>query len=100
MLCSVILKEGKGQGMNRRASGRVALPYLSAWRNKRFLTQRGLAEASGISGNTINALEQGYRQANYSTLGKLARALGITPEQLANADPAANEQRIKQEGQP
>lgn len=83
--------------MGKQTTGRVALPYLAAWRRKRFITQRGLADASGVSGNAINALEQGYRQANYATLGKLARALGITPEQLANSNPFASEQGTKQE---
>ena len=73
-------------------TGRVALPYLAAWRAKLFKTQRALSAESGVSVNTINSLEHGYTRANYSTLGKLARGLGITPEQLVRTNPFPSEE--------
>ena len=49
---------------------------------KRIRTMRGmnqvdLAEASGVSQNTISEIETGRREARPATLGKLARALGV-----------------------
>ncbi len=49
---------------------------------KRIRTMRGmnqvdLAEASGVSQNTISEIETGRRKARPATLGKLARALGV-----------------------
>ena len=75
--------------MAEETTGRVSLPYLRRWRRKRFKTLRTLEVDSGVSRNTIINLELGRRQANYDTLGKLARGLGITPEQLVNVDPDA-----------
>ncbi len=49
---------------------------------KRIRTMRGmnqvdLAEASGVSQNTISEIETGRRKARPATLGKLAKALGV-----------------------
>lgn len=82
--------------MIKRSTGRVALPYLVTWRTKQFKTQRMLAANSGVSASAINALERGKQQANYATVGKLARGLGITPEQLVNVNPEADEQKNTQ----
>lgn len=75
------------KGMSTPTSGRIALPYLRAWRNARFLTMRDLASVSKVGTRTINELEHGRRQANFATVGRLARALGLTPEQLAWVNP-------------
>jgi transcriptional regulator with XRE-family HTH domain len=73
--------------MHSSPSGRVALPYLRSWRNRRYLTIRGLAKASGVGTRTINEIELGRRQANFATVGRLAGALGLTSEQLARVNP-------------
>lgn len=73
--------------MRSSPSGRVALPYLRSWRKRRFLTIRALAKASGVGTRTINEIELGRRQANYATVGRLSKALNLTPEQLAWASP-------------
>lgn len=56
---------------------------LRALRTRRVLTQRALAERSGVSLNTINRIEQGRLEPRFSTIHKLAGALGVSPEVLA-----------------
>lgn len=73
--------------MRTSPSGRVVLPYLRDWRNTRMLTIRALAKASGVATRTINELELERRQANFATVGRLAKALGLTPQQLAHVPP-------------
>ena len=62
------------------------LPYLKAWRNRRILTMRELAQSAGVAEATIVNLEKGGT-ARQSTIKKLARALGLAPEQLLYEDP-------------
>ena len=50
------------------------------------MTQEELAEASGVSRNTISRLETGTQEARPSTVRKLADALGVEPEHLADFD--------------
>lgn len=85
--------------MTQKRTGRVALPYLAAWRTKQFKTQRMLASSSGVSASSINALERGYTQANFATVGKLARGLGISMDQLVHVNPEAGEQKNRDEGE-
>lgn len=68
-------------------AGRVALVHLRAWRDHHLLSQRALAEKSGVSPATINNIEQGHTSANYATIGKLAKALGVAPRALLKAPP-------------
>ncbi|HLW00090.1 MAG TPA: helix-turn-helix transcriptional regulator [Ktedonobacterales bacterium] len=75
--------------MTHSTSGRVSLPYLRAWRNARFLTIRALAKAARVGPMTISELEHGRRQANFATVGRLAKALALTPHQLTYAPPPA-----------
>jgi transcriptional regulator with XRE-family HTH domain len=65
---------------------RVTLPYLREWRQHRLLSQAELGEASSLSLVTISHLENGG-QANFATVGKLAKALNITREQLVRERP-------------
>ena len=55
---------------------------LKELRQRRVLTLRELEEESGVSYNTIWRLENGYTDARPSTIRKLAKALGVEPEDL------------------
>jgi transcriptional regulator with XRE-family HTH domain len=66
-----------------------AVPSLYAYRLDQALTQRELAERSGVSLNTINRLERGFT-ARPPTIRKLAAALGVEPRDLM-AEPDAAE---------
>jgi transcriptional regulator with XRE-family HTH domain len=57
--------------------------YLKEWRKVRFLTQRELATAAGISHRSIVAIENGeVKEPHPGTLRNLAAALEIEPAQL------------------
>jgi transcriptional regulator with XRE-family HTH domain len=51
-------------------------------RQKAVLTQKELAQRSGISENTINLLESGRRPPRPKTTRALAQALGVRPTEL------------------
>ena len=61
----------------KRLGGRVA-----ELRRSRDITQVQLAEYLGISQQTINAYETGYRRFPVSVLPPLARYLGLTLDEL------------------
>ena len=46
-------------------------------RERRNLSQRALAEASGLSRNTLSLLERGQTSPTVSTLKRIAKALGV-----------------------
>ena len=52
-------------------------------RQRNFLTQKELAQMSGVHFTSINKLERGVTKARASTVRKLANALGVTPQYLA-----------------
>ena len=52
-------------------------------RQRNFLTQKELAQMSGLHFTSINKLERGVSKARASTVRKLAKALGVTPQYLA-----------------
>lgn len=57
--------------------------HLTKFRKAANLTQTELAEASGVDLSIISRLESRKRRgASYLTTLRLARALGIEPEQL------------------
>ena len=60
-----------------------ALPIHRSWAE---MTQEELAEASDVSRNTISRLETATQEARPSTARKLAGALGVEPELLADFD--------------
>jgi transcriptional regulator with XRE-family HTH domain len=60
----------------------VRLPGLKPLRERAYLTQAALAEKSGVSEVTINRVEQGKHAARFSTIHKLAAALGVEPDAL------------------
>lgn len=51
-------------------------------RNRAKMTQKGLADVSGVSANTIINFENGHNQPRVQTLMKLAEALNIPWEYL------------------
>ena len=59
----------------------LPIPRLREWRNKRALSQEELARRSGISRTTIIKIEAG-RGAWPQTVRKLAKALGVKPDDL------------------
>ena len=56
---------------------------LRQLREAKVLSQRELAEKSGVSPTTIINIETGKIRPHPSTLRKLAEALGVAPEELA-----------------
>jgi transcriptional regulator with XRE-family HTH domain len=56
---------------------------LTALREGKEFSQRGLAKAAGLSQQTVNNLEHGVSEPTLETAKKLAGALGVTLEQLA-----------------
>ena len=56
---------------------------IKEWREKRGLTQQGLAEAAGISVSVVSKLEQGtITDPHWSVVQALANALGVGTDQL------------------
>ena len=62
------------------------LKGLRGVRQDRALSQRDVAEASGVTLSTINRLELGRQSAYPTTVRKLARALGVEPRALYGSD--------------
>lgn len=90
-----------GKEKRERAPQGVMLPYLRDWRLYKLMSMRSLSDASGVSTNTINAIENQQSYARFHTLGKLARGLGLTPEELTYQQPPVvpgQKQREEDEG--
>lgn len=68
--------------MPRGEGGLTRLPKLKEVRERRLLTQAELAQRSGVAETTINRLENARHEARFSTVRKLAEALGVEPEAL------------------
>src|SRR5215211_5387364 len=60
----------------------MALTRLKQLREEAVLTVHELAEASGVSDDTISKIENGQRVARPNTLRKLARALDVSQQEL------------------
>lgn len=56
---------------------RTMAKRLKEWRKKRDLSQRDLADASGVSREYIARIELGQHDPTLSTLEKLAKALKV-----------------------
>lgn len=56
---------------------------LTELRAKAGMTQAELAEASGVSLGSVRNLEQGIRQPSWEMVQKLASALGVSFDELA-----------------
>ena len=60
------------------------LGHLKEIREGKYLSQRMLAQRSGVSRPTIARLEAG-EQARYTTVWKLAETLGVEPGELVGS---------------
>ena len=55
---------------------------LRELRQQQFLTQHMLAERSGVSQVAIARIERNRAEPHFSTIHKLATALGVRPEEF------------------
>jgi transcriptional regulator with XRE-family HTH domain len=62
------------------------VPHLKTIRTARLLTQRMLAQRSGVSRPTIARLERGDEPARPPTIWKLADALDVEPSVLIGVE--------------
>ena len=60
----------------------MQLPRLKERRERALLTQAELAKRSGVAEVTINRIENGRHEPRFSTVRKLAGALGVEPAEL------------------
>src|SRR5215216_4966919 len=75
------------KGTNRSQAGK----NLAALREWRMWTQVRLAEEAGISPTTVSGIENGrISRPRFGTLRKLARALGVEPEELISGEGSAS----------
>ena len=58
---------------------RIDPEVIKAYREQATLTQRELAQCSGVTLSTINRLEQGMQEPHISTVRKIAKALEWRP---------------------
>lgn len=63
----------------------MRLSQLKALRERALLTQAGLAAKAGVSEVTINRIEADRHDPRFSTIRKLAVALGVPPEELSES---------------
>lgn len=61
---------------------------LRAAREHKRLTREQLALAAGLSAATIGTLETGWRRPSRAALLRIATALGVSPRDLVDPDPA------------
>jgi transcriptional regulator with XRE-family HTH domain len=66
---------------------------IALWRKDSHLTQAQLAETLGVSQPTMNAYELGQRRVPVSALPVLAKALGVSLEELLGESKAATKKR-------
>ena len=64
----------------------VDVAKLRELRRRRVLTMEELAEKASVGRNTIWRLEHGVMGAQPRTIRKLARALGVDPEDLVKTE--------------
>ena len=62
------------------------LEQLHAWRTRRFLTQKGLAEKVGVPYQTVQRWESGQSFPRAALLRRLCEALEVTPDELLTPD--------------
>lgn len=55
-------------------------------RERQALSQAELAESAGVTRATIVSLESGRAGAQYETIRKLAKALGVPPAELMDPE--------------
>ena len=72
-------------GVSTTPDMEVNVERLRTLRTEHVLTLRELAEAAGVSKDTIWRLENGHSDAHPSTIRKLAKALDVQPKELVKA---------------
>lgn len=60
----------------------VTLPRLKRLRQRAALSQEELGQQAGVARTTVHRLENGAEAPYPSTIRKLAKALGVRPDQL------------------
>ena len=55
---------------------------LKRWRERKFLTQQGLADALGVSLTAVQRWEMGHTTPRAATRRKLVEVLGISAEEF------------------
>jgi len=55
---------------------------IRALRLRKFWRQEDLAREAGLQMGTISRIETGYHRPHLGTVGKVAEALGVDPEDL------------------
>ncbi|MDP2752740.1 MAG: helix-turn-helix transcriptional regulator [Rhodocyclaceae bacterium] len=58
------------------------ITYLRAWREYLGLTQAEVAERAGITQAALSQMESGEAKLRKASREKLAKAMGLNPEQL------------------
>lgn len=76
-------------GQEQVETGHETLPYLVGWMKSKRITIRRLSALSGVSPNTITTLRKQRHQAKYDTIERLAKGIGITPDELVKINPYA-----------
>lgn len=66
---------------------RVLGTHISNWRKLNRLTAAQVAERSGISRDTLRAIEQGKGTASMENLFRVLRTLGVMDAVVKSADP-------------
>jgi transcriptional regulator with XRE-family HTH domain len=59
---------------------------VKAARRRRFITQAQLAKAASLSQRTLVNIETNRVEPHFSTILKLAEALGVDPTELVNQE--------------
>ena len=62
------------------------MKQLRAWRMRRFLTQKALAELVGVPYQTVQRWESGQSMPRPGYLRKLCEVLEATPDELLTAE--------------
>ncbi|HSS41387.1 MAG TPA: helix-turn-helix transcriptional regulator [Solirubrobacterales bacterium] len=83
---SVVPKDGRGR--KERHAELQALRHavgsaIRALRSEAKLSQKALAERSGLSKSWISRLESGQHEPTFESIRRLARGLGISSAELA-----------------
>jgi transcriptional regulator with XRE-family HTH domain len=66
---------------------------LKAWRTRRFLTQKGLAEKVDVPYQTVQRWESGQSFPRPTHLQQLCSALDVTPDELLTPEELAGKAR-------
>lgn len=73
--------------MQGNASYRVSGERIRRLRERRRMTQQDLAVACGLAVPTISRIETGVHRPRFSTVDRIAEALGVDPDELVDYAP-------------